>query len=541
MKSIRSFSLVQENGNMMSHNMKRKLPKMTGVKKMVLACQTFFLGFATLFGVAFTQSNATNTIELTLSNYIKLVEKKAPQIQMDRYDVTIAAANYHELRDSFSPMLTGSLSQTVGAQTNFAKVNTNREFSAGISKVFSETGTALSATISGKYNDRSVPRVSTSAFTGARADTWSANVGLSINQSLLRGGPIGFMGADSLYMLREQARLQRSVFNSKLGGQILTAMSAYWGYELNQKLLKLQSESIADARDLLEKNRRRVAVGTVDISDVYTSEVTLADSENAKGSLERDIENNKADLLFYMGYTNIRPENVSIKIQDNLVYKAIDLNEETLVETAKKHRKEFEQARIARDIARAALRQARFALLPKLDLTLSLTPVGYDTNNNSLGDAFTDLWKFNTNQMDFFAGLKFETPLDLGAYVTVVEKREAEYQKAQKNLQTVVDQLQMQIREHIRNLNYLSSVLDRTKDALGVSEQKVAELRRQFNNGKIDSTRFNIGYEGLRGIQKLYYSTLVQYEIEKCSLLLTQGIFLKDIGVKEEKITGWIR
>ncbi len=74
-----------------------------------------------------------------------------------------------------------------------------------------------------------------------------------------------------------------------------------------------------------------------------------------------------------------------------------------------------------------------------------------------------------------------------------------------------------------------------------MSEQKVAELRRQFNNSKIDTTQFNIGYESLRSIQRLYYSTLVQYEVEKAALLQAQGIFLKTYGVSEIVTTGWIK
>ncbi|MBL8993404.1 MAG: TolC family protein, partial [Spirochaetia bacterium] len=181
----------------------------------------------------------------------------------------------------------------------------------------------------------------------------------------------------------------------------------------------------------------------------------------------------------------------------------------------------------------------------KLDLTLSATLTGFDTNNENwptaMGNAFSRTSNLSeSNALNFFVGLKFETPLDIGAYKTVVEKRGFDYQKAVKSEQMIHEQLTLRIREHIRNLTYLKSVLDRTKDALGVSEQKVAELRRQFNNGKIDSTKFNIGYDGLRGIQKLYNSTLVQYEVEKCSLELTQGIFLKNRGIAEENVKAFM-
>lgn len=520
-------------------------------------------------GVAAAQSNAARSVELPLDDFLKKASKSSFQIQIDRFDVGSASASYHELRDSFSPMLSASFNNTFPGTTNLGgvvstnyvgispvanyqvistnayPVATNRDFTITASKTFIETGSTIGLSMGGKYNDRNFLS-GLSALSASSLHSWDGFLSASLTQSLLRGGPLGFMGIDTLRIAREQARLQKSVFNSKLGGNILAALQTYWTYELNQKLVKLQQESINDARDLLEKNRRRVAVGTVDISDVYSAEVTLADSENAKDLLERDIQNNKAQLLFLMGYTNIQPETIDLKLKDRLVFSDVELNEEKLLEVAKQNRKEFEQARISKDIAQSAYRQAKWALMPKLDLTLSASVYGFDTNNenwpDAIGNAFGRLSKplYETNAVNFFVGLKFETPLDFGAYKTVVEKRGFEYQKAVKNEEMIHEQLALKIREHIRNLTYLKSVLERTKDALGVSEQKVAELRRQFNNGKIDSTKFNIGYDGLRGIQKLYYSTLVQYEVEKCSLELTQGIFLKNRGIAEENVKAFM-
>lgn len=511
------------------------------------------LGLCLLSAAAFAQTNST--VEIPLDDFLKKVSKSSFQIQIDRYDVGMASASYHELRDSYSPMLTGAFNNTLVGTTNtgittsngiYYPTVTNRDFSFGVNKTFLETGTYLGLSLGGKYNDRSsvyAPSSTSALYTNYHS--LQGNISATLTQSLLRNGPLGFMGIDTLRIAREQARLQKSVFNSKLGGNLLAALQVYWTYELNQKLVKLQQESINDARDLLEKNRRRVAVGTVDISDVYSAEVTLADSENAKDLLERDIQNSKANLLFLMGYTNVRPETLDVKLKDRLVYQDIELNEEKLLEVAKQNRKEFEQARISKDIAQSAYRQAKWALMPKLDLTLSATVTGFDTNNenwpDAMGNAFSRTSRLaESNALNFFVGLKFETPLDIGAYKTVVEKRGYDYQKAVKNEQMIHEQLALKIREHIRNLTYLKSVLDRTKDALGVSEQKVAELRRQFNNGKIDSTKFNIGYDGLRGIQKLYYSTLVQYEVEKCSLELTQGIFLKNRGISEENVKAFM-
>ena len=543
----------------------------------------FALGATLAPSLAFSQSNAASTnkatsaasiasIELTLPEYLKRVEKGSPQILIDRHDVNIAAASYHETRDQYAPTLSAAFNSSVlgltnnlgspAVSTNYVgvsptfnagpfvtsnfpnPVSTNLSLSLTLGKIIPETGTSLSLGIGGKYNDRSY-LTGLAAFYATNQHSWNGYLTASVSQSLLRGGPLGFMGWDTQRISSETARLQRSVYNSKTGGNIINAISAYWTYELNQKLLKLQMDSITDAQDLLAKNRQRVNVGLIDISDVYTAEVNLSSQINQRFSIERDILKSKATLLLSMGVTNQSPQKLTIALKDSLVFQDIDLDEDKLIETALKNRKELEQARIQTGIARMSLRQARSALLPKLDLTLSASLYGFDTNNSdwgsAVGNSFSRLNNLSeTNGLSFNVDLQFETPLDPGAYKTVIERRSETYAQAVKKENLLREQTANDIRERIWNLQYLRGVLIRTSDALGLSEQKVAELRRQFNNSKIDTTQFNIGYESLRGTQRLYYATLVQYEVEKAALLQAQGIFLKTYGVNEIKTEGWI-
>lgn len=526
------------------------------------ASLAFALGAALAPSLSFAQSNAassnknasapTVSIELTLPDYLKRVEKGAPQIQIDRHDANMSAANFHETRDQFAPTLSGSYNANWNAD-RYTNANTNQSFKLALNKTFSETGTTLSLGTGGgftsaPYSAPSTLSLGANSFSLSTPDptktSWNANVNLTFVQSILRGGPIGFMGWDTIRIAREQARLARSVYNSKTGGNLINAISAYWTYELNQKLLKLQMDSITDAQDLLAKNRQRVNVGLIDIADVYTSEVNLSQQINQRYLIERDILKNRRDLILYMGLTNLPAGKTEIVLKDSLKFQDIELDEDKLIETAKKNRKELEQAKIATEIARMALRQARSALLPKLDFTLNAGMMGYDTNNGNLADAYNSVFtnfKVGGKYMNLNAGLQFETPLDPTAYKTVVERREEAYAQALKKENLAKDQIETEIRERIWNLQYLKGVLIRTSDALGLSEQKVAELRRQFNNSKIDTTQFNIGYESLRSTQRLYYSTLVQYEVEKAALLQAQGVFLKTYGVSEIGTTGWIQ
>ncbi|MCC7168738.1 MAG: TolC family protein, partial [Rhodospirillales bacterium] len=149
------------------------------------------------------------------------------------------------------------------------------------------------------------------------------------------------------------------------------------------------------------------------------------------------------------------------------------------------------------------------------------------------GEAVGKIGSGATNNLGWSAGLRFEAPLDPSAYRTVVERRRAEYQKAVENEELVREQLSMLVNNRLANLRTLRGVLERTQDALEISDKKVAELIRQFKNGRINSTQYIQGYDDLRNIQKLYHQSLYAWEIEKAALRLDLGIFLQGLGIPE--------
>jgi hypothetical protein len=178
--------------------------------------------------------------------------------------------------------------------------------------------------------------------------------------------------------------------------------------------------------------------------------------------------------------------------------------------------------------------------MPKLDLGVSIALTGWDTNNGSFGDSVKNLGSSTyVNGIEKKASLTFEAPLEPWAYGTVVEKRTADYQKAVENETRVRTTLKNVIHNHVSALTYYQKVLDRTKETFDLSDKKMAELKRQFNNGKINSERYLQGYEEQRRVQRTFYTSLLSYEMEKASLLISQGIFLKTYGIKEADVNAW--
>jgi len=461
---------------------------------------------------------------LPLDDFLRQVRSASLDAQMSRYELESAMAGYHELRDSFAPGL--SLGAGTAAPASAATLQTNTSFAVGLGKVITESGTSLGLSWSNQYG------YSKSGPTAANA--WASALSFSIGQPLLRGAPWASTGGYALEAARQSVRLQRSAQNGRVGALLFAALQAYWTFDLDQKLLKIADDSITDARDLLEQNRRRVVLGTVDISDVYRSEVNLTLILNNRDQIYRDLLNIQSQLLFLLRRTNSDPLRVSIQIPQPLVFRDETNRAEQLLELGLKSRKEFEQLRIARELARANLQAAKASLLPRLDASASVSLAGYDaTGTGSFSEATGNLGKGATNNVGWSAGLRFEAPLDPGAYKTVIERRASEYRKATENEQSMREQLTMLVHNRLANLRTLKGVLERTQDALEISDKKVAELIRQFKNGRINSTQYIQGYDDLRSIQKLYHQSLYAWEIEKAALRLDLGLFLQGLGIAE--------
>jgi outer membrane protein TolC len=491
-----------------------------------------------------TPTNGLVSLVLPLPDYLKELRESSPDVRLARHDMGTAAANYHELRDAFSPSLSASVAG--GLPTSATYVLSNLGYSVGVSKVFSETGTVLAASWTNGWFFQSAPAPVSFSLGGPpmsfslipAVNQYSTALSFTVSQSLLRGAPWASAGRDALEAMRQLVRLQRSVYNSRVGGLVMAGLQTYYNLDLQNKFLTIANESIADATDLLEKNRRRVELGTVDISDVYRSEVNLTFAQNSRDEIQKNIFNGQTQILYLTGRTNLDPHDVSLKV-DSLVFREESLTEEQMLETAFRNRKDLEQARIQTEMARLDYHSARVSQLPKLDAFATLNIAGYDTNGN-YASAVSNLGVGSTN-IGWFVGLRFEAPLDPRAYGTVVEKRKIAYEKARETEDQLRRQVRVSIHNHMANLRYLKDVLDRTREALDISDKKVAELRRQFNNARINSFFYIQGYEELRNVQKIYHSSLMAWELEKASLKMDMGQLLKYYKLPETDAAAPVR
>lgn len=486
-------------------------------------CQFVFIS-SQLFG---------EDLEYSCKEYLQHVFKNHPEQKLNTYDPKEAAASYHEVKYSYSPLLDIGYNHI---DNNVASMNMgiyeSDSFSIGLSKQFATTGTRLST---GFVNNHQVYNM------GMPYDTWKSSYEFSITQPILRNGPWGMPGIKQLNILKEQVKLFRSIHNQKLEGIIFSAFTLYWQLQLNRKQLKLTKASLQDSKNMLEKNKKRVNLGTVDVVEVYDFEAsyvrTKADFNNSKN----EYEDLKKEFLYTLGMkNNIHISNIEILLKDELISEPVRIDKNIIYDRVKNNSKELKVACLQKKITKYTLDIAKVTMLPSLDFSLTSSFQGDDNNQSDLTLAIKDIG-FETEKLNLTMGIQFQIPLDFRALKVVTEKAEVNYNKSISEMNKIDHKVQKELDTLIRSVEYFWETEQAYKKTVLLMEKKLKQYKKKYFSGQVDSGSYVRANDDLRMWQKLHLATLFNYKLAKARLEIAQNIFLEKYNINELNVDGEVR
>ena len=143
-------------------------------------------------------------------------------------------------------------------------------------------------------------------------------VGISAQQPLLKGfthgapmGPIRTAFEDRVIAFHEYRR--------QLMSAVTQAEAAYWNLAFAQEVLRMDSESVQVARDLLTTAKEAALVGKMSDLDVREAEAELASREAAREDGQISLNEALRQLRLLTGGAGAKPANDSIVATDPLV------------------------------------------------------------------------------------------------------------------------------------------------------------------------------------------------------------------------------
>jgi len=313
---------------------------------------------------------------LTLEEAIAMALENNADIEVSRKNVKIAEFDVRAARGVFQPRLTGITSYERATSPNVSIFSTNSETTQtslignlGITGFIPSFGTILRADVTNQ-------RLTTTNPISILSPQNNATLGFTITQPIFRGRDFD-QNRRTIEIAKRNLSLTDAQFRQKTIETIVNVQRAYWDLVFALRNLQVQRDSVRDAKEQYEHNKRLVDQGQLAPIDIVAAETQVANFEQAvydalndvnqaENSLKNLIAPNKDAAIWNQALTPIDP--VELRPPNTTLGEALDL--------ALANRPELELNQLQLDINRIDRRFYSELRKPQIDLVLGYTSAG---------------------------------------------------------------------------------------------------------------------------------------------------------------------
>ncbi|MFP5284156.1 MAG: TolC family protein, partial [Thermoanaerobaculia bacterium] len=383
---------------------------------------------------------------------------------------------------------------------------------------------------------------------------YNSDLAFSFNQPLLRG--FGRLATErQLLVARNRSQASREEFERQLVLTVQDVIDAYWNLVGARQQLIVAEESLKLARELHDRNRIQVEVGTMAPLELVQSEAAIAEREegiitaqsalgDAEDALRRLLNLPEGELWA----TEIRPAT-----DPAVQHTPIDV--EAAIQTALAERPELrfqqldiEQARIESEFARNEER-------PTLDLDVSYGLAGAggnlirrDANGNPIlvstggySDAFNQVTGFDFD--GWTAQLTFGLPLQNRGARAARAIAEIDLRRAQSAMEDARNAIVTEVRGAARRVETAAKQIEAAKASRVFQERNLEAERKRYENGMSTSFQITQIQEDLTQARSREVNSVVNYRIALAEYQRAIGRLLEEEGVSiddaEAEVDRW--
>lgn len=467
-----------------------------------------------------------NTIQLSLDQAVEIALQQNLGIVVERYNRTRQRLSITEnlgiydlfatadaaVADSSSPVIEATEAGESNSQEfNFGfrqRVPTGGDVSLGWTNSRSESNAAT----------RQVSEAFGSGFTFAYAQPLLRNFGRLNNE---RG----------IIIAQRNSQISGREFERVVTTTTQDVVNAYWNLVNARQQLVVAQQSLALARELHDRNRIQVEVGTLAPLELVQSEAAIATRDediiratssigDAEDALRRLLNLPAEGGLWETPIVPTTPPETE----------RISLDVDAAIATALQERPELRTQEIQLELARIDAEFFRNQLKPDLDLNVQY---GYSGIGTRFGDAF-----------DQITGLDFGRWLIQLQFAYPIQNRSARAQSASANLnvdrvQTLLDDqrslITTEVRRAARAVETAAKQIDAARTSVRFQEQNLDAERKRYENGMSTSFQITQIQDDLtqarsREVQATinYRTALAEYYRSTGRLLEQQGVTIDD-------------
>jgi len=417
-------------------------------------------------------------IELTLDQAIEIALRRNLGIVIERYNRIHARLGIYEALGIYDLHALADLLATSSktAVTNSTRPGNSREedFNFSLAQAF-PTGGTLSLGVGNshvfqEFTNASLNTIGTSFYTSGFT--------FSYVQPLLRGfGREAF--EHGLLVAQNASGVSQATFFAQLTANLQQVINAYWSVVNAQGQLVVAQDALGLARELHERNKIQVQVGTLAPLDLVQSQANIATSEEGIISAQEQIGNAEDQLRRLLDVPPGDLWKADIKpLTDARTDQRLTIDLDQAIAQALKNRPELRSQELALELARLNARFIHNQARPQLDLTVDYGAGGAATG---FGGAFSQ--STNLTFPTWTAKLHLDVPIQnrTARAATAIADLDADRTRIELDqLKTVV---MTDVRQAARRVETAAKQIDAAVAARKAQETNLDAERKRYENG----------------------------------------------------------
>lgn len=428
-------------------------------------------------------------LPLRLEDVVRLVGQNSPNVRQAHLATLANLAGIEQSEGIFDPLIfadatyTYSESPTAGGFLSGQITSRHErrwELDQGVRGLLL-TGATYEVQFAQSYSEDNLPP----SIFGFNPESDSV-LSFALTQPLLKGG----WQLTTEFPVR-QAEL---AYDSSLAGlrqsaqdALQQAVDAYWNLAFALEDVKVKEFSLQLAEELKEVTEAKLRVGAAAEVEVVQTQADIA-QRTVELLAARQVVGQAQDSLRYQIFqleelddwrVDVRPSSEPPEAV------ASALGWEDALETARRYRADLRQARVDLERFRDEWEVRRKQLLPALNLAVTGNSLGTD---RQVIDAIDPVFEFLAT--GYSVGLAFEIPIGNRQYRGAERVARANYFLAMRILNDREHAVASEVRDALRNINYLADQVRETTRAREVAARQLEAEQRRLKEGA--STNFQV-------------------------------------------------
>ena len=330
-----------------------------------------------LAGPAFGQQ-AQGTMSVSLEDCIVRALKDNLGVAIQVLGPEISAESVNAAQAKYIPTLSMSLSTRKSENASYSYLDATESL-VDKTQNFTFLNASQALPTGGSFTlDFNGYRTSTNRRGTTIDPRYSTTLLFRLTQPLLRN--FGFkMARREILVAANNLGISEESLKKTLMDTVYSVESAYWNLVYSIENLEVRKQSLALAKDLLEKNQRSVEVGTLAPMEVLSARAEVATREADLIQAETQIKSNEDQLKLLLNIAGDEDQAISaIMPKDKPTYVARKVDLDEAIATAIQNRTDLEISRIGLETEKLNLSYAKNQVLPDLSLSATYSSPGID-------------------------------------------------------------------------------------------------------------------------------------------------------------------